>query len=153
MPVLKKKESMRKKDEATTTVTLGIRLSGFRSFHAQKNEYVVKDKPWGKKIKDNTMAESIGLFFSNGVVIRKHIVKAFLVKLKEVEQYMEKQKNLRFYSSSLLFLFEGVENEPIKVDLRMIDFAHVHEIHDNGKDDGYLIGLKNVIKIFEDLAK
>jgi len=30
--------------------------------------------------------------------------------------------------------------------LRMIDMAHVHEIKDNGLDDGYLLGLDNLSK-------
>jgi len=147
-----KKESMRKKDESTTTVTLGIRICGLRVFQSKKNEYIVKDKPWGKKVKDNSMNESIGLFFNNGESIRKDVIKAFLPKLKQVEQWFKSQKHLRFYSSSLLFLYEGSSTEPVKVDVRMIDFAHVHEIHDGGKDDGYITGLTNLIKAFEQLA-
>jgi len=98
------------------------------------------------------MNESIGLFFNNGESIRKDVIKAFLPKLKQVEQWFKSQKHLRFYSSSLLFIYEGSSTEPVKVDVRMIDFAHVHEIHDGGKDDGYITGLTNLIKAFEQLA-
>jgi len=144
---------MGKKDAATTTVTLGMRISGLRSYQSKKSEYVVKDKSWGKKVKDNTMAESIAIFFSDGVSVRKNVIKALLPKLKKIQEYFESQHDLRFFSSSLLFLFEGLDSESVKVDVRMIDFAHVHQIHDGGRDEGYLVGMKNLMKIFEDLAK
>jgi len=144
---------MGKKDAATTTVSLGMRISGLRSYQPKKSEYVVKDKSWGKKVKDNTMAESIAVFFNDGVNIRKNVVKAFLPILKKIQEYFESQHDLRFFSSSLLFLFEGSDAESLKVDIRMIDFAHVHQIHDGGTDGGYVVGMKNLMKIFEDLAK
>jgi len=147
-----KRESMRKKDESTTTVSLGIRICGLRTYLPNKKEYIVKDKPWGKKVKENAMTESMGIFFNNGNLIRKEVVQAFLAKLKKIQEFFELQKNLRFYSSSLLFIYEGLDSEPVKVDVRMIDFAHVHEIHDGGRDDGYILGLKNLIKSFEGLV-
>jgi hypothetical protein len=52
-----------------------------------------------------------------------------------------------------LFLFEGLEGEPVNVDVRMIDFAHVHQINDGGCDEGYIFGLKNLIQHFEALAQ
>jgi len=42
-----------------------------------------------------------------------------------------------------------VTNE-LKADMRMIDFAHVHEIRDNGTDTGYIFGLR---KLMESLRK
>jgi len=76
-----------------------------------------------------------------------------LPELYKIQEYFESQHDLRFYSSSLLFLFEGLDNGDIKVGVRMIDFAHVHEIQDKGKDEGYLIGIRNLIKSFEELSK
>jgi len=74
---------------------LGIRICGLRSFQPKKNEYVVKDKPWGKKVKDTTMTDSIGLFFNNGESLRKDVVKAFLPKLKQVEEWFKSQKKFK----------------------------------------------------------
>jgi len=149
-----KKASMKAKDDATTTTTLGIRLSGFRVYQPKKGEYVLKDKSFGKKVKDNTMTDSLAVFFNNGEKVRKHVVEAFLAKVKEVQQWMESQKDLRFYSSSLLFLYEGDETDTAnpKVDLRMIDFAHVHPIKDGGRDEGYVTGVKNLVRVLGEVA-
>jgi hypothetical protein len=41
----------------------------------------------------------------------------------------------------------------VKAVLKMIDFAHVSEIKDGGRDEGYIFGLKNLIKFLEDIVK
>lgn len=38
---------------------------------------------------------------------------------------------------------------PFKADVRMIDFAHVFPINDNGIDDGYVKGLQSIVKSFK----
>jgi len=152
-----KKASMKAKDEATTTSSLGIRLSGFRVYYPSTKEYIVKDKSWGKKVKDNTIKTSIASFFYNGQKMDKRIIRAFLVRLTQLHAWMSSQKELRFYSSSLLFLYEGDEANDTRdtpmIDLRMIDFAHVHMIRDGGFDEGYLFGLNNLIRIFTELSE
>lgn len=59
--------------------------------------------------------------------------------------------NFRFYSSSLLFIYDGKQDPDSQpeVRLKMIDFAHVHPIQDNRKDEGYIFGLKNLIEQLE----
>lgn len=85
---------------------------------------------------------------------RKQIIEGYLVKLRLLLEYFKKQSNLRFYSSSLLFLYDGIDvNDTPIVDVRMIDFAHVHKIKDGGKDDGYVFGLSNLILHLEKLKE
>lgn len=82
-------------------------------------------------------------------------------------QAVEQLESFRFYTSSLLILYEGKNtdgnsNESSRppterpftkrpstsspVDVRMIDFAHsVHSPKDQGPDQGYLFGLKSLI--------
>jgi len=151
-----KKEGMKAKDESTTTVSLGIRISGFKVWRPNEEKFVSKDKAWGKNVKDNTMLNSLALFFSDGGFVRMPLVRAFLKKLLELQQWMEQQTDHRFYSSSLLFVCDGVlekKGEEPKVNLRMIDFAHVFPIQDGGKDEGYLAGLKNLVKFMNDLME
>jgi hypothetical protein len=58
----------------------------------------------------------------------------------------------RFYSTSLLFVYEGDPSEPQHIDLRMVDFAHTFTLEDNTvNDDGYLFGLRNLIDIVEQI--
>lgn len=40
-----------------------------------------------------------------------------------------------------------------RVDVRMIDFAHVHRISNSGKDEGYNVGLFYLQQFLEKLQK
>ena len=114
---------------------------------------MTKDKSYGKKVTDSGFQEALALFFFTGESYRKSVVDAFIKLLEQILAWFDSQKDLRFYSSSLLFLFEGDEEDhkDAAVDLRMIDFAHVHPIHDQGKDEGYILGLKNLIGIMKNI--
>jgi len=146
-----KKASMEKKDKGTTTVSMGMRITAMKVYQAKTGNFVTYDKPWGKKVTPETMAESLKVFFDNGEEIRKDLIDGFLELLEKIQDWMKDQTDLRFYSSSLLFLYDGKKEDgkPSKVDIKMIDFAHVHEITDNGKDEGYIFGLKNLIETLE----
>jgi hypothetical protein len=84
-------------------------------------------------VTDVTMKTSLLEFFHNGKRSRLDLVELFLEKLRAILRWFESQGKMRFYSSSLLFIYDGVEKDQANVDVRMIDFAHVHEITDGGK--------------------
>lgn len=69
---------------------------------------------------------------------------------------MESQTDLKFISSSLLFIYEGDESadveKPAKITLKMIDFAHVSALKDGNKDEGYIFGTKNLIEDLQTLT-
>jgi len=75
---------------------------------------------------------------------------------------VEPLKGFRYYSSSLLFLYDGASTsknsvEP-KVNVTMIDFAHTYfdeskALENADSDDGYVFGLKNLKKLLENLIK
>eukprot|EP01120_Amphizonella_sp_Union-15-10_P010269 TRINITY_DN408_c0_g2_i1.p1 TRINITY_DN408_c0_g2~~TRINITY_DN408_c0_g2_i1.p1 ORF type:complete len:456 (-),score=109.09 TRINITY_DN408_c0_g2_i1:31-1266(-) len=146
-----KREAMRKKDEKSTTVSLGLRFTGMKVYREDKDGFEKFGKDWGKDIKDDTFVSSLKLFFDNGKEIRNDVIKAFLPKLDALLEFFNKNTHLRFYSSSILFLYDGDKSNP-EVRLKMIDFAHVFEIKDSGKDEGYLIGLNNLIKFMKQIA-
>lgn len=94
-----------------------------------------------------------------------------------LKSVLECQGSYRFYSSSLLIVYEGEEtdakslqNKGISssrqeslhgmVDVRMIDFAHTtftesqNSLTDyEGPDQGYIFGLENLVKIFCDIKE
>lgn len=44
-----------------------------------------------------------------------------------------------------------IHNE-LDVVVKMIDFAHVYEIHDkDGRDEGYIFGINNLIQYLEEI--
>jgi hypothetical protein len=98
---------------------------------------------------------------------RLDVVDYYISRMEVLKEWMEKQTSFRFYSSSLLFVYDGMrksfrlaiiwfstyqlgdDKSPFRADVRMIDFAHVHEIVDGGIDEGYLKGLTNLLNFFK----
>jgi len=78
------------------------------------------------------------------------------LKLRELYRVMDKEQNhYRFYSTSLLLIYEGdLLAKEKEVDIRMIDFAHTFGLEEGEEqDDGYLFGLKNFIQLMENIQK
>jgi hypothetical protein len=67
-------------------------------------------------------------------------------------QWAIKQTSLKFYGSSLLFIYDG-SNLDAEVGFRMVDFAHVFPIEDRSHDEGLIIGLKNLINYFQTILE
>jgi len=149
-----KRAAMEKKDKGTTTVSLGLRITAMKVYQTKTDDFKSFDKVWGKSVTDATVVESLSKFLDNGEQIRKELVDGFIEILRKIQAFFDGQRELRFYSSSLLFLYDGKKPEDAtpRVDIRMIDFAHVHEIKDGGKDDGYIFGLKNLIEQLEKIS-
>jgi len=146
---LVKKKFRQLKDYESTSSRYGLRITGFRTFSNKTGHYVELSKESAEKITTlETLDKHIQLFFDNGNEIRYDVIKYYLEKLNLLYNWMEIQTVYRFYSSSILFIYDGGLNE-LKADLRMIDFAHVHEIKDNGTDIGYVFGLKKLIDILK----
>lgn len=88
-------------------------------------------------------------------------------QLRALLSVIRSQSSYRFYSSSLLIIYDGQEtlqtphgSNVVKVDIRMIDFAHTtykgswneHTTYD-GPDPGYIFGLENLIQILQDIQE
>jgi len=148
-----KMKSMGDKDKNTTTAVLGLRITAMRVYHATTGEFTVYPKTWGKKVKESEMKDSLRKYFDNGKEVRTDLIPQFLQILEKINAYFQKQKKSRFYSSSLLLIYDGKskKGEAAKVCLKIIDFAHVHPIKDGGRDEGYVVGLKNLIVLLKSL--
>lgn len=84
--------------------------------------------------------------------IRRRTISNALVQLRPIRRWFEENKSLRFYASSLLFIYEGdVTNSPNPdmTTVKMIDFGRVRR--ESGGDQGYITGLSTVKNIFADL--
>jgi hypothetical protein len=146
-----KQSYMISQDKSTTTYRYGLRLVGLRTYHHTTGQYISTSKASANSIYfKNQLERKLFDFFYNGEEIRKDMINYFLGRLETLLTWMESQKFWRFYSSSLLFVYEGDVNSSIKrADIRMIDFAHVFPICDGGTDDGYVKGLKTLICFFK----
>ena len=106
----------------------------------------------------------------------KHVIRAFLEKLQTIRQWFEEQRQLNFYSSSLLLVYDACDIDPSlkgasasdtstletdealhlhgsggqpHVAVNMIDFAHVFPSKE--RDSNYLKGVDGLISYLEKL--
>ena len=100
---------------------------------------------------------------------RLDVVPPLLEKLRALEAWFCAQREFRFYGSSLLLVYDGVEagggrgdgggaavapRAPPAVQLRMIDFAHACRAEEGappGCDAGYLVGLRTLARALRSL--
>ena len=161
-----------------------------------------RNKYYGLKLGEEGFKEELITFLHNGQQFRTELIEPLLHKLRKLYKVIEKQHSYRFYSSSLLLMYEGdldnsgetinscscsskekergqSKQEPMssnsscsslnkncqcfghrcKVDVRMIDFAHTThsgfsgDRTRTGPDTGYLFGLKNLIRLLEEIQE
>eukprot|EP01130_Rhizamoeba_saxonica_P006758 TRINITY_DN26_c0_g1_i2.p1 TRINITY_DN26_c0_g1~~TRINITY_DN26_c0_g1_i2.p1 ORF type:complete len:180 (-),score=49.61 TRINITY_DN26_c0_g1_i2:20-559(-) len=143
-----KLEAMKAKDTSTTSDAIGQRLTGYKAY--QVNGPAKKlGKDVTKKLTVDNYKENVLGFFHNGETLRLDLVEYFLGELLKVQEYFHRQTLMSFYSSSLLFVYDGANPEP-HGRLKIIDFAHVFDLEDGAHDDNYIFGIDNLVTYFQE---
>jgi inositol-hexakisphosphate kinase len=148
-----KKMAHIEKAKKTTSSSTGIRFTGMQVYKKPSNTFLFHDKYYGRRLKPDELKHELFEFLHNGLRLRVDVMEQYLSKLRWLYQHMEKQNYFNFYSSSLLFVYEGDDMAPSPMaDVRMIDFAHTQRCKGE-KDDGYLFGLSNLIGLISSLLE
>lgn len=138
----------------------GFRFVGMQIYDVDNDINISHDKDYGYSMKIDEFPDGIKRFCSSGIFNggseeekRKLLVK-IIGKLTDIKEWFENQNLHRFYSSSLLLVYEGdvTAGSSDTVTIKLIDFAHVCDIKEkDGLDDGYLLGLNHIVRIFNNL--
>ncbi|CAG0887950.1 unnamed protein product [Darwinula stevensoni] len=93
----------------STSSTLGVRLCGMQVYQADTDQYIVKDKYYGRGLDEDGFRAALWQFFHNGFQVRLAAIHHLIQRLQSLRHAIQKQNSFRFYSSSLLVVYEGCE--------------------------------------------
>lgn len=162
-----KRKSLDAKLASTTSSPLGLRICGMQVYQQNLGYYKCHNKYFGRSLNVEGFRQTLYHFLHDGSRFRSDILFPLIERLQALYKVVEQLVSFRFYTSSLLILYEGkgpdgnlnesgrspsmdcaFARQPPQpaADVRMIDFAHsTHNSQDQGPDEGYLFGLKSLI--------
>ena len=95
----------------TTSHAIGLRLCGMQVYHSVADMYQYRDKYWGRALDVDGFTRAMRDYFWDGERIVEQVVRAFVARLERMRRaVMLWTKGRRFYSSSLLLVYEGDKN-------------------------------------------
>ncbi|KAL0882989.1 hypothetical protein ABMA27_016477 [Loxostege sticticalis] len=92
---------------ASTSATLGVRLCGMQVYVPETGACIRRDKYWGRALSEAGLRDALRDFFAAGAGLRARVVRRVLRDLDALRRAIAKQTNYRFYSCSLLIVYEG----------------------------------------------
>lgn len=111
------------KCKRTTSFSLGLRCCGMRVYQIKTQKVRVWDKQYGRTLKTETFKECLALFFNNGAGIRRNVIRPLLRIAQSLLSTIENLPNYRLFSTSILLIYEGADQNSTQVSLKIIDFA------------------------------
>ncbi|XP_046719615.1 inositol polyphosphate multikinase isoform X1 [Silurus meridionalis] len=86
---------------------IGFLILGMRVYHIASGAYISHEQFYGRSLTKETLKTGLATFFHNGEELRKDVISIIINKIHDILHWFEGQKQLHFYASSLLFVYEG----------------------------------------------
>lgn len=96
-------------------------------YQAGSGQLMFMNKYHGRKLSVQGFKEALFQFFHNGRYLRRELLGPVLKKLTELKAVLERQESYRFYSSSLLVIYDGKEWPEVALDSDAEDLEDLSE--------------------------
>lgn len=107
-----KKAMQIRKCQQSTSASIGVRLCGMQVYHSDTGQLMFMNKYHGRKLTLSGFKEAIFQFFHDGGRLRQELLSPVLRRLREMQAALEACESYRFFSSSLLIIYDGDPPRP-----------------------------------------
>ncbi|KAL6766388.1 hypothetical protein ACKKBG_A35830 [Auxenochlorella protothecoides x Auxenochlorella symbiontica] len=142
----------KQKDAATTQARLGFKICGMQVWRSCQGGYWRASKRWCKTLPEALVDKALMSFTNNEKGLHpQHVFggpHGAVAQLQTLLSWVDVQRSFRFYSSSILLLYEGdaQDAEGAAVRVRLVDFAHSFRTNSSARDDNFLLGLTSLMQ-------
>ena len=125
---------------------IGFRLTGMRVFNTEKQEFDVYGKKYGYSLTEETLPDMFTNYFSFvKAELRQAVIRSVIQQLESILEWFELRGHLQFICTSVLIIFEGNTESDYRPIVRLVDFAHVRQLPEDQRDEGFIVGLKWIL--------